>query len=163
MLLLHSPVGLLLVTYGPAGVGGLRFWPQGEHPPAGTRDAPARGDGLGRQIVAELAEYFAGDRRAFELPLQLDGTSFRLRVWEALRRIPCGETRTYAGLAAELGSPGAARAVGQANRSNPVPILVPCHRVVAADGALGGYLGEAAGTGTAIKRWLLEHESSFEL
>lgn len=159
-LLLHSPVGLLLVSYGDDGVHGLRFWPQGEHPPAGTRDAPAMGDRLGRQVVAELREYFAGARRDFQLPLRLQGTDFRQRVWRALQRIPYGETRSYAQLAAELGSPGAARAVGQANRANALPILVPCHRVVAAGGGAGGYLGATAGAGVAVKRWLLAHEGA---
>jgi methylated-DNA-[protein]-cysteine S-methyltransferase len=157
-LLLHSPVGLLLVDYQADAVTALRFWPQGEHPPAGTRDAPHPADRLGRQIEHELREYFVGARRGFTLPLRLHGTPFRRRVWEALRRIPCGETLSYARLAEQLGSAGAARAVGQANRHNPLPIVVPCHRVVGAGGAMGGYLGAEAGGGVAIKQWLLVHE-----
>lgn len=158
-LLLASPVGPLLAEYDEAGVRALRFWPQGEHPPAGTRAEPAPGDVLGRQLARELKEYFAGARRGFTVPLAAAGTEFQRRVWEALRRIPCGETRTYGELAAELGSPHASRAVGQANARNPVPIVVPCHRVLASGGGLGGYLGDwEEGRGVAIKRWLLRLE-----
>lgn len=160
-LLLASPLGPLLLEYDADGVRALRYWPQGEHPPAGTRDAPAAADALGRQLVRELDEYFAGARRDFSLPLAPAGTAFQQRVWRALREIPCGETRSYAALARRLGLPHAARAVGQANRANPLPILIPCHRVVAADGRLGGYLGA---DGLALKRWLLALETrSFEL
>jgi methylated-DNA-[protein]-cysteine S-methyltransferase len=160
LLLLASPVGPLLVDYGPDGVRRVRFWRQGEHPPAGTRDAPARGDLLGERVAAELREYFAGERRDFTLPIATGGTQFQREVWAALRRIPYGSTRSYRELAAEAGRPGASRAVGQANARNPVPIIVPCHRVLASDGSLGGYMGDwGEGEGLAIKRWLLGHEA----
>lgn len=158
-LLLVSPVGPLLAEYDEAGVRALRFWRQGEHPPAGTRDEPARDDALGRQLARELREYFAGERRDFTVPLAPEGTEFRRAAWGALCRIPYGETRTYGELARELGKPGASRAVGQANAHNPLPILVPCHRVLAGGGGIGGYLGSwEGGDGTGIKRWLLRHE-----
>lgn len=158
-LLLNSPVGPLLVEYEADGLRAIHFWRQGEHPPADTRDAPAVGDRLGAGLVRELREYFAGTRRDFSLPLRAEGTPFQREVWEALRRIPCGETRSYAELARELGRPGAARAVGQANGRNPLPIVVPCHRVLAADGGIGGYMGAwGTGSGIATKRWLLGHE-----
>ncbi|MDQ3389412.1 MAG: methylated-DNA--[protein]-cysteine S-methyltransferase [Gemmatimonadota bacterium] len=161
LLLLGSPVGPLLAGYASDGVRSLRFWRQGEHPPAGTRDRTERGDALGAQLVRELEEYFSGARVEFDLPLLAAGTEFQRRVWKALRRIPCGETRSYAGVAAELGIPGAARAVGQANARNPIPVVVPCHRVLAANGGLGGYLGDwDAGEGVRIKRWLLTHEGA---
>ena len=102
---------------------------------------------------AELFAYFDGARRDFDLPLLPAGSPFRIRVWAALRAIPYGETRTYGDLAAVLGS--AARAVGQANGANPIPILIPCHRVVAGNG-LGGYSG---GDGAATKRALLALEA----
>jgi methylated-DNA-[protein]-cysteine S-methyltransferase len=102
---------------------------------------------------AQLAEYFAGERRAFELPLAPEGTPFQRRVWEALLRIPYGETWSYGRLARELGSPSASRAVGAANGRNPLAIVVPCHRVVGATGALTGYAG-----GVEAKEWLLSHE-----
>ena len=163
LLLLASPVGPLLAEYDAEALLALRFWPQGEHPPAGTRDEPARQDALGRQVARELREYFAGERRDFALPLRLSGTAFQRGVWEALRGIPYGQTRSYGALARELGRPGAARAVGQANAHNPVPIVVPCHRVLASDGGLGGYLGAwGEHSATAVKRWLLEHERTGE-
>jgi methylated-DNA-[protein]-cysteine S-methyltransferase len=158
-LLLPSPIGPLLVEYGEAGVSRVRFWRQGDHPPAGTRDEPVRGDQLGARVVSELREYFRGERREFSLPLAPAGTAFQREVWGALQRIPYGSTRSYREVAVETGRAGASRAVGQANARNPLPILVPCHRVLAADGSMGGYLGDwGGGEGVAIKRWLLDHE-----
>ena len=107
-----------------------------------------------RETARQLAEYFARTRRAFQLPLDLRGTPFQLQVWNALLRIPYGETRTYGQLALQLGHSGAARAVGAANGANPVSIIVPCHRVIAAGGGLGGY-----GGGLYRKRFLLDLES----
>ena len=92
-------------------------------------------------LRAQFAEYFAGERRDFDLPLEYPGTPFQRRAWDALRRIPYGETRTYAELAREIGAPGAARAVGRANGLNRIAVVIPCHRVVAAAGGLGGYGG----------------------
>ncbi|HEX6923987.1 MAG TPA: methylated-DNA--[protein]-cysteine S-methyltransferase [Longimicrobiaceae bacterium] len=159
-LLLHSPVGLLLAEYDPDALRDIRFWPAGEHPPAGTRDAPARTDSLGTELARQLAEYFAGERRSFDLPLRPAATPFQVAVRYALLQIPYGEVRTYLDVARATGRPGAARAVGQVNAHNPFPIIVPCHRVVAANGALGGYLGEW-GRGDALgkKEWLLRHEA----
>lgn len=156
-LLISSPVGPLLAEYGSEGVRSLRFWPQGEHPPAGTRDEPAPDDSLGRQVVRELREYFAGERRDFTLPLAPSGTEFQQGVWAALRRIPFGDTRSYADLAREVGVPKGPRAVGQANGRNPIPVIVPCHRVLASGGKLGGY-----SSGLEVKRWLLRHEGVHE-
>lgn len=102
---------------------------------------------------AQLREYFAGTRRTFDLPLAPRGTAFQQRVWAALRTIPYGETRTYGELAAAIGNPRAARAVGMANHRNPLPILIPCHRVIGADGSLTGYAG-----GVETKRKLLALE-----
>ncbi|MGW6566266.1 methylated-DNA--[protein]-cysteine S-methyltransferase [Streptomyces sp. NPDC054975] len=106
------------------------------------------------ETVRQLDAYFAGELTAFELPLNLIGTPFQLRVWERLRHIPYGQTRTYGELAEELGNPGASRAVGLANGKNPVSIVVPCHRVVGASGSLTGY-----GGGLDRKRRLLAFES----
>lgn len=106
-----------------------------------------------RRACDQLQDYFDGRRAGFDLPLAPAGTPFRQRVWEAMRRIPPGETRAYRELARELGS--SARAVGQACGDNPIPILIPCHRVVAAKGALGGYSG---GDGPDTKRYLIELE-----
>lgn len=106
------------------------------------------------QARAQLQEYFDGDRLDFDLPLAPDGTAFQRRVWDALTRIPAGETRSYIEIGRAIGC-RAARAIGQANGRNPIPILIPCHRVVAADGSLGGYSG---GDGPATKRLLLDLE-----
>ena len=105
------------------------------------------------EAEAQLREYFAGARRAFDLPLLALGTPFQMRVWQALRAIPFGETRSYAALARAVGSPKAFRAVGAANRVNPHAIVVPCHRVIGADGALTGFAG-----GLSAKAALLELE-----
>ncbi len=107
------------------------------------------------KVVSELDEYFAGTRLQFTLPLDRRGTPFQLAVWEATLRIPFGETRTYGEIARSVGRPGAARAVGAASGANPVPLVVPCHRVVAAAGQLGGY-----GGGTPMKRKLLAFEKA---
>jgi AraC family transcriptional regulator, regulatory protein of adaptative response / methylated-DNA-[protein]-cysteine methyltransferase len=106
-------------------------------------------------LKIQLGEYFAGERRVFDLPLHEPGTPFQERVWAALREIPCGQTRSYGGLARALGDPAAVRAVAQANGRNRIAILVPCHRVIGADGGLGGY-----GGGVWRKRRLLEIEGA---
>ncbi|HLS49872.1 MAG TPA: methylated-DNA--[protein]-cysteine S-methyltransferase [Actinomycetaceae bacterium] len=113
-------------------------------------EAPERLDAA----VAQLAEYFAGTRREFTLPVALPGVPpFRSAVLRHLQSIPLGETRTYSEVARALDNPGAVRAVGSACSHNPVPIVIPCHRVLRGDGTIGGYLG-----GTAAKEWLLGHE-----
>ena len=103
--------------------------------------------------VRQLNEYFAGERKRFDLPLAMTGSTFQRLVWSALVDIPFGESLSYGELARRLGRPKAARAVGQANGANPIPIVVPCHRVIAGDGGMGGFSG-----GLATKRWLLRHE-----
>jgi methylated-DNA-[protein]-cysteine S-methyltransferase len=160
-LMLHTPVGLLLAEYESDALRSLRFWRTGEHPPAGTRDEPTRTDGLGRRLAVEIDEYFDGGRRTFDLPLRAAATPFQAAIREALRRIPYGEVRSYGEIAAAVGRPGAARAVGQANARNPFPVVVPCHRVLASGGQLGGYMGEW-GRGEALgkKEWLLRHEGA---
>ncbi|MDB5406119.1 MAG: cysteine methyltransferase [Rhodospirillales bacterium] len=107
-------------------------------------------------IREALADYLGGDLAAIErIPVATGGTAFQRRVWEALRRVPAGRTVTYTSLAASIGRPTAVRAIGHANGANPVGIVVPCHRVIGADGSLTGY-----GGGLERKRWLLAHESS---
>lgn len=106
-------------------------------------------------VVAEMDAYFRGELREFTLPLRPRGTGFERRVWDALLRIPYGRTRTYGSLAAELGRPDAARAVGRANAANPIPIVIPCHRVIGANGKLAGY-----GGGLDVKDYLLALEGA---
>lgn len=106
-----------------------------------------------RSIAQELERYFKGELKAFKTPLAMLGTPFQKRVWEELAKIPHGETRSYAAIAKALSKPTAYRAVAQANGANPFTIIIPCHRVINANGALGGY-----GGGLDRKRWLLNHE-----
>ena len=146
---LTTPIGELLLTADDDGaLTGVRL--PGRHP--GTAGWE-RDDARLEPARAQLAEYFAGERTAFDLPLRPAGGPFQLRVWEALQRIPYGETASYGELARELGSPGAARAVGAANGRNPIAIVVPCHRVIGASGSLTGYAG-----GLECKRALLDLE-----
>jgi methylated-DNA-[protein]-cysteine S-methyltransferase len=106
-------------------------------------------------VSAQLREYFAGERTRFDLELAPDGTDFQRSVWDIVARIPHGETRTYLEIAEDLGDANLVRAVGTANGANPLPIVIPCHRVVGSDGSLTGYSG-----GLRRKRWFLEHESA---
>ncbi len=149
-----SPVGPLLLAASDAGVHAIEFdaqrhpvprgphWRHGDHP---LLDATA----------AQLDGYFDGRRKAFDLPLAPRGTGFQQAVWHALASIPYGQTRSYAQLAAHIGHPTATRAVGAANGRNPLPIVLPCHRVIGADGALTGF-----GGGLPTKRFLLELEGA---
>jgi len=108
-----------------------------------------------RETLAQLRAYFAGDLRVFDVPLEVVGTDFQKRVWSALRTIPFGETRSYSQVAGQIGSPRAVRAVGAANGRNPIPIIVPCHRVIGASGSLVGF-----GGGLEWKRFLLGLEAN---
>ena len=114
-----------------------------------------QGETENQQAREELVNYFLGQTKAFGVPLDLRGTAFQMRVWSALSDIPFGETRSYADIAARVGEPRACRAVGGANRANPIPIIIPCHRVVGADGSLTGYGGRQ---GIGLKARLLELE-----
>jgi O-6-methylguanine DNA methyltransferase len=110
-------------------------------------------DIIALKAVEQLKEYFDGKRISFDLPLRLEGTLFQKKVWEQLTTIPCGETRSYQEIAQSLNIPKAYRAIGQANSKNRFVIIIPCHRVIHANGALGGYNG-----GIDRKKWLLAHE-----
>ncbi|PZS25530.1 MAG: cysteine methyltransferase [Pseudonocardiales bacterium] len=149
---IDSPIGPLLAVRDEVGLAGL-YLPNARHPvsvaPEWERDDDAFDD-----VRAQLDEYFAGRRRDFDLPLHMIGTAFQQRVWTALLDIPYGETTSYGKTAAAIGAPTASRAVGLANGQNPIPIIVPCHRVVGANGSLTGY-----GGGLEAKRWLLALES----
>jgi methylated-DNA-[protein]-cysteine S-methyltransferase len=106
------------------------------------------------EVIRQLQAYFRGELEEFDVPLAMEGTEFQIRVWNALRTIPYGETISYAQLARRIGNPKAVRAVGLANRSNPIPIIVPCHRVIGSDGSLTGF-----GGGLSTKKKLLELEN----
>jgi methylated-DNA-[protein]-cysteine S-methyltransferase len=147
---LDSPVGTLAVVVdGDGRLVSIDFLDPDRplspaHPEAGQRIAA---------VATQLREYFAGERREFDLELAPRGTEFQLQVWEALREIPWGETRSYGELASAIGRPAASRAVGAANGANPIPIVVPCHRVIGSNGSLTGY-----GGGLERKQTLLEIE-----
>jgi methylated-DNA-[protein]-cysteine S-methyltransferase len=148
-----SPLGDLLAVRDEVGITGL-YLPTGKHPVSVHPDWE-RDDNAFDDLRAQLDEYFAGTRQEFDLPLHASGTAFQKKVWSALVDIPYGETTSYGKTAAAVGVPDAARAVGLANGQNPISIVVPCHRVVGADGSLTGY-----GGGLDAKRWLLSHEAS---
>jgi methylated-DNA-[protein]-cysteine S-methyltransferase len=152
---LASPLGELMLTSDGSALTGLFLEEHAGSPRSAPRANWTRSEAPFRETIAQLRAYFAGERRSFALPLAGEGTDFQKSVWAALATIPFGETRTYAEIAAYIGKPGAARAVGLANGSNPISIIVPCHRVIGASGSLTGY-----GGGLERKRWLLEHEGA---
>jgi len=145
-----SPLGRLTICCTEKGL--LRLDLRGRKP-ADRRFHWVHSQEKTRLAAWELAEYFVGHRRRFTIPLDLRGTPFQRKVWKALLAIPYGRTRSYSQIARQIGRPKAYRAVGQANHRNPVAIVVPCHRVVAADGGLGGY-----GGGLDRKQFLLDLE-----
>jgi methylated-DNA-[protein]-cysteine S-methyltransferase len=149
---IDSPLGPLLVARDEEGITAVLL-PHGRRPAQPdadwVEDAAAFAD-----VRDQLAEYFAGTRTSFDLPLHLIGSAFQRRAWTALLTIPCGGTTSYGAIAEAIGTPGAARAVGLANGQNPIAIIVPCHRVIGANGSLTGY-----GGGLPTKQWLLQHEN----
>jgi methylated-DNA-[protein]-cysteine S-methyltransferase len=155
---LDSPLGPLCLSADTSGrVSGLWI---GARPPASADESSARGrhrDGARRILdvaATQLDEYFGGARRFFDIPMAMGGSAFQQEVWAALREIPFGTTVSYGQLATRLGRNGAARAVGHANARNPIPIIVPCHRVVGSSGQLTGY-----GGGLLAKQRLLDLET----
>jgi methylated-DNA-[protein]-cysteine S-methyltransferase len=151
--LIISPLGELFAARDEFGITAL-YLPTGRNvvvpDPEWERDDTAFDD-----LRLQLNEYFAGTRHDFDLELNARGTTFQKRVWSALCEIPYGETVSYGATAATIGTPTASRAVGLANGQNPISIVVPCHRVIGANGSLTGY-----GGGLAAKQWLLQHEAS---
>lgn len=143
---MSSPIGYLTVTAHGDVITSIAFGGTAETAPATALLCEAK---------HQLEEYFAGRRRVFDLPLSPHGTAFQRRVWAALEAIPYGETRTYAQIAAAIGKPKACRAVGMANHCNPLPIVIPCHRVIGSGGQLTGYAG-----GLDTKRFLLALEQN---
>jgi methylated-DNA-[protein]-cysteine S-methyltransferase len=150
---IDSPIGPLTMTAVDGALTRVHMHEQ-RHAPAPSPGAQHDDDSFAA-VATQFAEYFAGERTRFDLPLAPAGTPFQRRVWDALCEIPYGETISYGELARRVGSPGAFRAVGLANGRNPLAIIVPCHRVIGADGRLTGY-----GGGLDRKRWLLEHEAA---
>jgi len=149
---IDSPVGPLLLAADDAGLCFLSFAgkKRAKRPERGWTENAKPFEGVIRQLRA----YFRGELEEFDVRLNMRGTPFQLRVWQGLREIPYGETTSYGRLARRIGEPAAVRAVGAANGSNPIPIIVPCHRVIGSDGSLTGY-----GGGLSIKQKLLALES----
>ena len=146
-----TPIGLLQVACDDSGLRYVMF-------ENNKYDAPNRCDwkrdtNITRETREQLLQYFAGDRKTFDLRLNPIGTEFQVQTWNMLAKIPFGETWSYGQLANKIGSPKAVRAVGAANGRNPIPIILPCHRVIGSDGTLTGF-----GGGLPVKQWLLEHE-----
>ncbi len=155
--MIPSPVGPLLLAADQAGLRLIEF-DSPRHPIGRGSDWQcADDDAILRETRAQLDDYFAGARHTFDLPLAPHGTEFQRDVWQALRAIPYGETISYAQLALRIGKPTAMRAVGAANGRNPLPIVVPCHRVIGADGTLTGF-----GGGLPTKHFLLTLEGAIE-
>ena len=152
---IESPVGPLTLTAEGGALTRVHMYEQ-RHMPTSIPPEWERDDDAFTEIVAQLDDYFAGTLTEFDLPLAAAGTDFQKRVWRALCEIPYGETISYGELARYVGKPGASRAVGLANGRNPIGIVVPCHRVIGADGSLTGY-----GGGIERKVWLLQHEATY--
>jgi len=159
--MLHStthatPVGRLTLVASDRGLRAV-LWPKLSPQRAGISPRPHRNEAhaILRKTVQQLNEYFAGSRTSFDLPLDLQGTRFQLAAWRSLAEIPFGATTTYGQQAAALGIPTAARAVGAANGANPIPIIIPCHRVIGSDGKLVAYGGSLP-----MKEWLLQLEGA---
>ena len=153
---MYSPIGKIRIYVSDKGIIRICI---GQTPLFKNSCAPSssRAKTLLDRALKELSEYFAGEKCEFTVPVYLRGTGFELKVWNAVKRIPYGETRTYKDIAAEIGSPRAFRAVGNALSRNPVPILIPCHRVVRSNGKLGGYTA-----GIKVKKYLLELEEKYK-
>jgi len=145
-----SPIGALEITAGEIGIVSVLFVEGQAEDPHGTITSP-----IVIETIRQLDEYFQGERKIFDLPLEPQGTAFQLQVWEQLQLIPFGKTFSYFDIARQMSNTGAIRAVGAANGSNPVAIIIPCHRVIGADGRLTGYAG-----GLWRKEWLLRHENA---
>jgi methylated-DNA-[protein]-cysteine S-methyltransferase len=147
-----TPIGTLTLVATDDGLREIRF--AGQRPPDGAAEAP--GDPVLAEAARQLDEWFAGERTAFDLPLDLGAaTAFQRRAWLALAEVPYATTPSYGEQADRLGAPRAARAVGAANGRNPLPVVLPCHRLVGADGSLTGF-----GGGLDVKRALLDHEAA---
>jgi methylated-DNA-[protein]-cysteine S-methyltransferase len=146
---IESPVGTLLLTAAEDRLTGL-YLPREDRAPDLSW---AEGGAFLEEVQRQLRAYFAGEREAFDMPLAPIGTSWQRRVWDELARVPYGQTISYAELARRAENPSAIRAAGAANGRNPISIIIPCHRVIGADGTLTGYSG-----GLDAKRWLLAHE-----
>jgi methylated-DNA-[protein]-cysteine S-methyltransferase len=148
-----SPIGQLLLTSDGESLTGLYMGTPSKSPQLDSDWAEKPNAAPLSEVARQLEQYFAGNRKVFDLPLKMEGTEFQKRVWRQLTKIPFGETWSYGQLAKRLENPNGSRAVGLANGRNPIAVIVPCHRVIGADGSLTGF-----GGGIPRKQWLLSHE-----
>lgn len=151
---IETPIGQLTIVGADGVVTGV--YQEDHEPEPDTALFGERDDAALAEAAVQLSEYFAGERKKFTVPVKLRGTAFQERVWEVIKEIPYGETRTYGEVAELVGNPRTVRAVGLANRANPVTVIVPCHRVISATGKLNGYAG-----GVHTKHSLLVHEGAW--
>lgn len=150
MHIISSPIGNLAITLNQNQLSRIEFFgDQGTISPSSNNSAL-------NKIIIEIHSYFKNPKHAFAIPLELKGTSFQQKVWESLRNIHVGQTLSYGELATQLNT--SPRAIGNACRSNPVPLIIPCHRIIAKN-SLGGFSGKASGSLVEIKKWLLQHEA----
>jgi methylated-DNA-[protein]-cysteine S-methyltransferase len=154
----ESPAGRLLIVSSGKGLAAILLPASGKDQMQSLKKMFPKADlkedaENNREAFNQLKEYFDGKRKAFDLKLDLRGSDFKKAALKKVMKIPFGETKTYGGIAKEMGNPNASRAVGSANRTNPVPIVIPCHRVIGSNGALVGY-----GGGLKMKQWLLDFE-----
>jgi len=152
-----SPIGLIYVIMNETGVKEIIISPDFIEEHFVESGAIQRDDSVCSDVIKQLHEYFSGKRYKFDVPLSIEGTEFYKKVWERVQSIPYGQTRSYGEIALEVGNPKAVRAVGQANRRNPIPIIIPCHRVIGKNGDLTGYMGSR----TDIKKQLIEMEQEY--
>ncbi len=153
---IKTPIGILQPYFLHESLIGLRWSEETEFQ---YKDYSPREQRMMDEMESQLNEYFAGQRSVFQIDITISGTEFQNKVWNALRTIPYGETRTYQEIAEQINAPRAARAVGQANRCNPFSIIIPCHRVLGVNGKLTGYMGSSE-SGLNMKRFLLDLEQS---
>lgn len=151
----NAPIGKIEISSTDTHIIRLNIIELNSHDSIGDADWDSN-DILGDMCITQLDEYFEGSRKVFELPILQLGTDFQKSVWCELNNIPYGETRTYSQIATNVGHPNAYRAVGSTNSKNKIPIIIPCHRVIGANGKLSGYA-----FGTDRKKWLIEHEKKY--
>ena len=149
-----SPIGLIHVVVDEIGVKKLEIFEEDWEGYKKIHEPITRNTELCKEVIVQLDEYFKGKRKSFDIPLSIEGTEFRKKVWNTLRDIPYGETKNYFQIAESIGNPKAVRAVGQANKFNQLPIIIPCHRVIGKSGKLVGF----AGNRTPTQKLLLEIE-----
>lgn len=150
----NSPIGVLILTSDTHAIRALQFGSEDKLTDFKIGDSPA----VLQQAHHQLRQYFLNERRSFSLPLDPSGTDFQQKVWNEIQKIPYGKTTTYSDLSIRLGKPAAVRAIGRANGQNPIPLIIPCHRIIGSNQKLTGYSG-----GIARKQWLLRHEGALLL